>query len=390
MGEPGPVRRGGSRLAPHGPRNRPPPRNLDLLLAFLLASSGCLEVFAGYAESIALLLATTLVWVSQMVRPLRSGRDVAWLLFAWCLMVASHRMALLTFPGLVARGWLDRSESDVALHRWWLVVAVGAAVAIATSLPASGRLSSDVSELAIALGADDRSLISIRDLLNLLVIVAPLIYFAPLALLSPRTAGSMPRRPLWAWLSCIGLLPLVLVFPMAPSGLGAHRDWDLAALFGTLLTIAVVTSIARLRPAAMATFVRGALPGVLLIAMTWVAVNADSRASISRAIALAFDPRALPVPQRSHLFAFLGGDALEAGQPDLSAQWFSEAFRLNPNPRDALQSAHGWIRAGDYVKARVMLTRARERGLSGRLVEGFASLDSMLVADSAAAMRSGP
>jgi len=44
----------------------------------------------------------------------------------------------------------------------------------------------------------------------------------------------------------VPLLPMLLLFPMAPHGLGVHRDWDLAALPGLLAGLAAARVFARL------------------------------------------------------------------------------------------------------------------------------------------------
>src|SRR5262249_112513 len=114
------------------------------------------------------------------------------------------------------------------------------------------------------------------DLLNALLVVAPLAALAPW-LAGAGAAREAVRRPdlRLGLLTALPLLAaLIWLFPVGDSGLGAHRDWDANLLLGTALTVCGGILLARLPARRLRGALMGVLPALALAAGGWVAVNA--------------------------------------------------------------------------------------------------------------------
>jgi hypothetical protein len=209
------------------------------------------------------------------------------------------------------------------------------------------------------------------DLANLLFLVAPL------ALLAPLFAG---RERLAAWsrrpetrLAIVAALPLAVlaaILPIAPSGLGVHRDWDLSALFGWTLTLAAVMLLARVPLARLRAALAWSLPVLALTAGGWLAVNADRTAAVMRADAIVTKPPALADAQRSQALLYLSRWATFEGRTRDAARYFEQSYDLTPTPNRGLLAAYNWANNREWAAARRMIARVRARG----------GLDSMMIA----------
>ncbi|HVP14820.1 MAG TPA: hypothetical protein VMS88_04710, partial [Terriglobales bacterium] len=215
----------GASPAGHEPRAR----RLALVAAVLLA--GTLEVFAGYAESTGLVLAAGIWWIAALRAPLRRVRDATLPALAWLVFFACHRLALAMLPVQILRHAALPDHEDRPEARRAALVADGAAALLAAAFFAlsRGRLAGmDLRQLLLSVSAGGGPrLVPLADVLNLLVLVAPLALLAPW--FAGRAAWADLARSRGAWLLAIGaliLLPMMLVFPVAPNGLGAQRDWD--------------------------------------------------------------------------------------------------------------------------------------------------------------------
>jgi len=187
-----------------------------------------------------------------------------------------------------------------------------------------------------------------------------------------------PTLP-WFAIAAVSLSPTLLVYPVAPSGLGPHRDWDLAALLGLGLTVAAAFALSRLPTSRLRGALIVLLPVLVLQAGGWIVANADLRAARLRAEASASG--SLSAEQRSSLFVFLAYDAAERDQYASAGADFERAFDALPNRRNLLTGAEGWLRAGDPAAARRALARARAGPgeLSPDLERAAATLDTLIL-----------
>lgn len=364
-----------SRLAPAGGRE-------PLLVAFVLA--GTLEAFAGYAESGGIVLAAGVWWWALMLEPLPDRRRAAGLAAAWLALFMSHRVALAM---IVPHAWRclgpplegDRPEA----RRWCLgLTAAAAALAVASVALERGHASigRDLSELLLGVEGRPR-LTPGTDVLDLVALVMPLAVLAP-AFFGARAVARRLRAPraVLHLVALVTLSPMVLVFPVAPHGLGAHRDWELAALAGLIASAGGVALLARLPAGRRRATLAVVLPLLALQAGGWLGVNADAAASERRAVALVDGPHALWPSQRSHALVFLGYLAANRGQDALAARRFDRAYRQVPNARQALLATESWLRAGDPAAASRSLASARARGpLPPELAPAAGTLQRMIV-----------
>ena len=369
------------------------PAGLRIAVCAALALAGTLEVFAGYAESSGLLLATAAWWWSEMLAPLAGRAQAFRTAAAWLIMFLAHRLALVMLLPLAWRALGPPLPGDEPAARRWMIGSAAAAAAIAgvaLMLGAGGRqLGTDTKDLLpVMLGA----ILAVppSDVLNVLALVAPLAFLAPW--LAGRAAlGEFFARPEAKLLltAAIPLVPLVWIIPAGANALGAHRDFDLGTLAGFTLTIMAVMLLTQLPAARLRGALLCALPVVALQAGGWVAVNANEEAATLRAKALAEKPPGLAAPHLSHLHVYLGQRAMDLGAPQFAAPEFDLAFKLNPNPRRALMAAEAWARSGDLVAARSAMARGRAAGpLSPSLTIAGRRLDALidqLTADSARA-----
>jgi hypothetical protein len=369
------------------------PAETRVALCAALAVGGTLEVFAGYAESAGLLLATAAWWWAEMLAPLAGTRQAARTALAWLAMFLAHRLALVMLVPLAWRALGpplagDRPEGRRRLLGLGVLAAL---IAGATLLLGVGgrQLGMDAGELLAVVGGAVRA-VPPSDFLNELALVAPLAFLAPW-LVGRATLSSFPARHEARLLlvAAVPLLPLLWLAPAGASGLGAHRDWDLGVLAGFTLSLAGAALLARLPSGRLRGALLLALPVLALDAGGWVGVNADQTATMRRAKALVEQPPGLSDPHLSHLHVYLGQRAMDYGAPKFAGPEFELAFQLNPNPRRALLAAEAWARAGNLAAARSALARGRAVGpLSPTLQASADQLDALiarLAADSAGA-----
>ncbi len=331
-------------------------------LAVALVVGGSLEVLTGYAESGGVLLVCGAFWWSRMLAPVDSPRRAALVVFAWLVLAAAHRVALVAVVPQLLRAYVIRLPGDDDRLRRW--IGVGTLLALAAGALVGGAgvrevLAQDFTELLATL----RRFMPLHDVLNLVAVVAPLALLAPMVvgLRGLREAFRSPRGRLHA-AALVPMLPLVFVFPMAPHGLGAHRDWELAIMPGWIASSLAVTVLATLEPRRLRGALALLLPAQLLLAAAWLVPNADAGATHARAVALVHGPGRVRWEARAHACTYLGYRAADAGADRESAEWFDESFASLANPRTALLAAESWLRAGDAAAAGRSLQRARECG----------------------------
>jgi len=220
------------------------------------------------------------------------------------------------------------------------------------------------------------------DAANTLLLLAPLVLLAPVLAGTGAMAVWM-RRP-ESLLLIAAATPLLVIGPMLPvgtSGFGAHRDWDLNLLLGLTLTLAAGGWLARLPAPRLRGALFVALPVLALAAASWIAVNADERASVRRMLALAADSTALAEPQRGTLHEFLGQRAMNLGQARAAGAYYERAFEIGGNRRRLLLAAEAWAAAGDTSAARGAIARARAGAtLSPELEQAAERIESLVAA----------
>jgi hypothetical protein len=348
-----------------------------------LVLAGTLQAFAGYAESAGLLLACAMWWWAEMMSPLDRPRQALLTAGAWLAMVLSHRLGVVMLLPLAWRALGPPLPGDRPESRRWLLVLGAAAVVVAGAGTLAGggsrQIGMDLRDMAGALTGVARA-VPPADYLNTLALVAPLAFFAPW--LAGRQAGAeFLRSPLAGPLiaGSLILLPLMWMVPANAHGLGAHRDWDLAALGGLTLTLTAVALLARLPSSRLCGALACVLPLLVLQVGGWLLVNASEPVTMTRARALVEEPPGLVESHEAHLHDYLGQRAMDKEAPAFAAPEFERSFELNRNPRRALLAAEAWALAGDLPRARSALARARAAGpLSPSVAESARRLDLLI------------
>ena len=355
-------------------------------LTAALVLSGALESFAGYAESAGLVAVTAMWCWAEMCGPL-SSRAQAWrVMAAFTALVLAHRVGIVMALPLLwrAAGPPLKHDRPEARHTLLILALSGVVLILA---------------MTIATGAGTQLLADARDLLasarsghiHPADVVNALVLMAPLALLAPFATG---RAALAVWFRSPGAKPLLLalaplliaivwLYPGASYSLGPHREWEANLLPGLTLTVAGGTLLAGLDSGRLRLALRLALPVLALITGSWLAVNADHDAALQRAFTLATSPSSLNESQLGSLHAYLGQKAMDDGRYEIGAREFERAFDLAGNARRALIACQAWLTAGDLAGARRALAKARARGALGAELERSAAMLDQMVARAA-------
>ena len=354
-----------------------PEGRFALFLAMALA--GTLEAFAGYAEVAGLVLAAVAWWWVMLLGPLDTRGRAARTALSWLALLLAHRIGLVLLPAQLWRALGPALPGDRPGARRWLlaftVLAAGAAWAVSAVGGGAVQVAIDVRQLLRTGPALTGP--RVLDFANALLLVAPLGLAAPFA--AGRGALVAFARDRRTWLIAVAALPLVAVHWLelsAANGLGAYREWDLGVALGVTATagaalLLTVQPVPRLRAALLA-----CVPVLALQAGSWLAVHADERAGVQRALALA--PRLLP-PQRGTLFLYLGQRAMDAQDPALAAGYYEQAFDLVPDPETGVLAAETRLMARDVEGARRLIARARVTGTpSPTSIEILQGLDSLI------------
>lgn len=330
-----------------------------------LLAWGGMQAFAGYAEAAGIVIATLLACWAAALAPLGSRGAAARLAFAWLVAYLSHRTGLLLLPVLALRLFGPPLPGDQPRVRREAALALGAAAAAAAALSlggASGQLSADVREFLRWPEAEALASVP-TDLANLLLLLAPLSLAAPvLAGRDGIAAFARDPRARLVVLAALLYAPLAFPLPVAASGLGIHRDWDLAVGFGLSLTLAGVLLLAQLPAARLRGALVAVLPVLVLGAGGWVAAHADKAASLRRVEALANGSPPLGVGQRSAVFQFYGNRAMDLGNARLGAKLLQSSWEMVPAPSRGTHAIISWLMANEPDSARHLLGRMRARG----------------------------
>jgi hypothetical protein len=344
-----------------------PPAGSRLLVCLVIALSGALEAFAGYAESSGLTLIAGAWWWAEMLAPLERRRRVLRLTVAWMVLFLAHRQALALIPAMVVRGlWPAHAKDETPARRellWGSALAVAAAIGLTWAMGERRHLGDDAADFGAVLmaWARGRRIPAPSDVLNLGLLLAPLGIVA-LAIRGERR-GAPAASPRWVYVTAaIGLTPLLVTILVGPHELGAHRDWDTAELLGWTGTLAALGAILRLPAARAREVLVQCVPVLALLAGSWLAVNAHLPAVYARAEALASQPPRLVDEQLSALEVYLGEQEMNRFRAAPAAPHFERAYELAPNPRLLLLAAEARARAGEFARARADIDRARKSG----------------------------
>jgi hypothetical protein len=295
------------------------------------------------------------------------------------ILILSQAVRLFGPP--LERDRPDERRFAAALCGGALVIA-GVAMLVGAG---AGQLASDWRDLFGGGAGHLPRLLSPVDWLNTMAAVAPLVL--PALLIAAGAFGSLPRAEVWTMTAAlVPLLPIGLLLPVADSGLGAQRDFDLNALFGLTLTLAAGVALARVPQARLARGLRLLLPTLVLAAAGFVLANADEGVAMRRALAMASKPPHLAPTHDGTLHVFLGQRAMDTGHPEMAGAYYDRAFEVGGNPRRAILAAEAWSMANDAPAARRSLIAARSRGpLSPALANAAATIESTLVRSAPAA-----
>jgi hypothetical protein len=370
------------------PRLRPP-------IALVLALTGALEAFAGYAESTGLILALAPWWWAELLRPITSWRVAVRISAAWCITILAHRVSLVLLLPMLWRALGPELEGDRPPGRRALlvgtIVTLVLAFAILRLTVGPAQMGADIADAFSRLhGESGVGILPPFDIANLIALVAPLAFLAP-AVAGMSALKSWLRSPeaKLVLVAALPLVPLAMVLPAGPHGFGAHRDWDLAVLCGWTLTLGGVGVVIAGPPARARGALRLLVPVLAVGAGAWVAVNADEPASVKRALALASRPPLPAPPHLGVLHQYLGQRSMDLGQFELAGGYFERAYGFSPNPRYLLLAAEARLMNGEITGARGDVVRARaSRRLNARGMQSARQLDEMIeqaAHDSAAA-----
>jgi hypothetical protein len=216
------------------------------------------------------------------------------------------------------------------------------------------------------------------DIANLVALVCPLVVLVPAVFLDARgertasDGGATPNqrgvvnaaRPMTlAIATALVLAPAFVIILTGPHELGAHRDWDVVAFWGWSLTVGIVAAAIRVWTFGTLTAVcTAAVPVLVLLAGSWIGVNADTAASEHRAARLAEQSHGLEDEAKSSLEAYLAQREMNRRDAVAAVPHFERAYALAPNPRLLLQAAEARAASGDVAGARATLSRARATG----------------------------
>lgn len=359
-------------------------------LTAVLALTGALQAFAGYAESAALLLVVTAWWWSELARPLDRVPRALVAALAWFALALVHRSALVLLLPQLGRALLPWPDDRVR-PRAVLAGATLAALAAVLWLPGldlgARQVGADLAPLRKALA--ELPALPPLDVANGLLLVAPLVLAAVLLLAGARDdAGAAATAPGAGLagpvpLALAGGVPLALLAIVgwsAPNGLGAMRDWDLPAAAGLLLSFAAAAALGR-SPRVGRAALAWVAPVLALQAFAWVAVNADAQAGLARASRLIEKPGRVTDGQRGTLFMLFATRALERGDLPLAARLQRRAFDVAPDPATGTLAAELLIGVGDRAGARAVLARVHTlEAPDAETARVIAGLDSLLAA----------
>jgi len=300
-----------------------------------------------------------------MLAPMKTVRRAAASSLLWLLLMLAHRLSIVLLPFMLWRAlgpaWPDDQPRARRALAGLGVLATALAFIVAAQIGEGSQLIRDVRDFLAGAHTAGGGLVAPLDLVSLVLILLPLAalgawFVSPsewrLALRDPRV-----QLPLVA-----GLVLVSVVVQVRPSGLGPYRDWDLGSLGGLCLQIAAAAVLARLAGARLRVALLWLLPALTLVAGGWVAVHADTDATLKRAARLAIDGSSMGSFQRAQVFLFLGALAAESEQAPDAAMYYTRSYDLAPTPMRGFMAASYWMKLQQPDSAARIVRRIRERG----------------------------
>src|SRR5262249_5319019 len=224
------------------------------------------EAFAAYAESAPVTLVAAAWWWVALQRPLNGRRAGTIAATSWLCLCLAHRVGLIMLIPQTIRALIPRQDDTSSGRQWMFIgtlLGLGCALGLTFAINSGGTLVQDARELLGSL-RHSSSWVPLPDIVCLTLLVTPL------AALSPAFAGgtdfSWWRGPegVVTIAAVVPLLPMLVLFPTAAHGLGAHRDWDLAALPGFIGEVSVASWLATTAARSFSRVTRLLIPVLLL------------------------------------------------------------------------------------------------------------------------------
>lgn len=343
----------------------------------IVVFGGYLGMFTGYSKSLAELVVLAVAIAAFGLRLAREGRGALGLGVALAVSLALHRAALgFLIPAAVA--WtLGSRRAGVTLWRrpsTWIALALPAATLALLGPRMLGTLLHV--DVAVHLAPADARRVGILgaafsglhllDLVNLVLLLSPLAWVAPLTLAGRRgsdaPAGSAGRGTIAAVLLGLALPMLAAALFIHPAQ-GVFRDWDDFAALGVLLSLIAAWRVGDLlssTPARRWVAVPVAL-SVMMSSVQWLALHTDVDLGLARARALVTEPPARPDTEQAGVWDFIGIRNFRLHRWTASAEAFSHAAESAPSPRLLEQWAFAATMAGELRTAQAVYHRLVEK-----------------------------
>jgi hypothetical protein len=206
----------------------------------------------------------------------------------------------------------------------------------------------------------------LRDVLNLILFLAPAVPIAALTLVRrrPRASGDpdVTRRRDQGRIATAVALPFVFVFVFARPPQGLVRDWDSFATAGAALAVwAAVRLGASLGPMGRPALAVALVAAVAVPSVQWLAHFADEARALARIEALMVGPPQRPLEDRARSWDFLGWRHFHGARYDAAARAFEQAVTAAPSARNHTHWAMAETMLGRHAQALEIYTRAAER-----------------------------
>jgi len=339
---------------------------IALAVASAVAFGGTLALCAGYLKAFLELGVLTAVIGVALLRLARTGRGMMTLGLAVAGALLLHRSSLALLPAWIA-GLAIAAGPRRAATAWrrpatW-IGAVAPAITLALVLPAMLPVlrGFDIAhhlatpEVARGGGAVAAALAPahLSDVVNVLVLLAPLAPFALLAAIAARERG----LELTALLALA--LPLLALTLVVHPQQGLYRDWDVFTPAGMALAVlaAWVVAAALERHASyaglgVAVALAGAGP-----AIQWLAIQSDVPRALARIETHLLVPTTT-VAERAAGWDFVGMRYVGLGRAAEGEEALRRSVEAAPNPRILVEWGVAVLSRGDFPRALPIFQRA--------------------------------
>ena len=302
---------------------------------------GFLGLFTGYGKAFTEMTVLGAAIGVAGLRVIREGRGLLVMNVAFALALAIHRSSLAFVPGVLL-AWVLWARRFGAWRSWETRLALAAPVlALALLLPRIVRIVATVDPVHFAsaevaarggLVASALEAVRLTDAANVMMLLAPLAWMVPLALLG--LGRGLPRGREALFLAVLAA-PFVLSIPFVHALGGLFRDIDDFAVAG--ITVALLaawlageTLRAQRRPR------RLALPLLLAVvvpALQWMAHQTDLERGIRRVEAFLGEPPPRTAAEQARTWDFVGSRWNQLERFEASAEAYRRATLTGPSPR---------------------------------------------------------